>query len=227
MATIDGVPIASEIYEAAVESWETDFKKTATAEDRAFIRERIIDEELIIKRGLDLGFIETDPVVRGTITQRMLERIIDEASVREASDEELRAWYDQNADLFTGPPQAHVRVTTYDNCPEGEPFGEGRALDYVPDRLLAIAKLREYLGSTIAARASEADTGSRWIHETGQNSCWTVYVVDRKKPPAPPYAGVQETVRYAWARERDDVAFADHLMLLRDLYDVEVNSDLD
>ena len=54
-----------------------------------YVLERMIEEELLIKRAIDLGMLENNPMARGTIVQQMIKTIISENDRYEIPDQDL------------------------------------------------------------------------------------------------------------------------------------------
>ena len=71
-AKIEDRLIPFERYEMQLEGLANDKRSPLTNEDREYVLERMIEEELLIKRAIDLGMLENNPMARGTIVQQMI-----------------------------------------------------------------------------------------------------------------------------------------------------------
>ena len=65
-----------------------------TDEDRARVLNRLIDEELLVQRGTELGIIDSDRAVRKAISTAMIQTIVAESSSKQPSEDDLRAFYE-------------------------------------------------------------------------------------------------------------------------------------
>lgn len=101
IALVNGKPIREEDYTRAVALVERDKRTEITAEDRIQVLDRLIEEELLIQRGIESGLVGSDRSVRKAITQAMLASIVAESASAQPSEDELRAFYAENAALFT------------------------------------------------------------------------------------------------------------------------------
>ena len=61
----------------------------------------MIDEELLIQRGIDLGMIENDSEIRSSIIQKMITSIISETDDLRISRQNLQDFY--SCLLYTSP----------------------------------------------------------------------------------------------------------------------------
>ena len=95
-AKIEETTISMEKYLTQLEGLSKDKRSPITEQDKAYVLERMIEEELLIKRAIDLGMIENNPMARGTIVQQMIKTIISENDRYEISDQELKAFYEEN-----------------------------------------------------------------------------------------------------------------------------------
>ena len=70
-AKIEETTISMEKYLTQLEGLSKDKRSPITEQDKAYVLERMIEEELLIKRAIDLGMIENNPMARGTIVQQL------------------------------------------------------------------------------------------------------------------------------------------------------------
>ena len=63
-----------------LEGLAKDKRSPLTNQDKEYVLERMIEEELLIKRAVDLGMLENNPMARGTIVQQMIKNIVTEGS---------------------------------------------------------------------------------------------------------------------------------------------------
>jgi parvulin-like peptidyl-prolyl isomerase len=251
VASVNGTPIAADTYTRLVEGYESDTREAASAETRARILDRLIEEELLVQRGLALGLAESDRRVRADIVQAMIRAAVVEAESETPTQRELEAFYSEERERFTTPGRiriAHLFVRVKDAADDspararaelaraklaaGEPLADVRAavgdeeVSPVPDVMLPPAKLREYVGPTVLRAALEAPLGE-WRGPVRSGSGYSVLeVVEREPASTPPLAEIREQVQAEWVRRGGDRALRRYLDDLRDEAEVSVASEL-
>jgi parvulin-like peptidyl-prolyl isomerase len=251
IATVNGTAIAADTYTRLVAGYESDTRGAASAEMRARILDRLIEEELLVQRGLALGLAESDRRVRADIVQAMIRAAVVEAESEAPTQRELEAFYAEERERFTTPGRiriAQLFVRVKDAADDsrararaelaraklaaGEPLAEVRAVlgdeevSPVPDALLPPAKLREYVGPTVLRAALEAPLGE-WSEPARSGAGYSVLeVVEREPASTPPLAEIREQVQAEWVRRGGDRALRSYLDELRDEADVSVASEL-
>jgi hypothetical protein len=112
IALVNSRPISEEEYARAVALLASDKRTGVTDEDRAHVLDRLLEEELLVQRGIDVGLVDSDRTVRKAITQAMLASVVAESASAQPSDDVLRAFYAENPSLFARPgPVGAVRGT--------------------------------------------------------------------------------------------------------------------
>ena len=71
VARVGDIEISREKYLLQLEGLNLDKRAPLKEEDRAFVLERMIEEELLIQRAKDLGMFSTNTMIRGAIVQKM------------------------------------------------------------------------------------------------------------------------------------------------------------
>ena len=161
--------VRTEEFARALALLAKDKRNPLTAEDRARVLDRLIEEELLIQRGVELGFLSSERSVRKAIATVMLDSILVETRSRRVSDAELRRFLDENRAYFTPPGSVRVQQLLFrtgsdrgdaaararrarDDLERGVPATEveGRYADPpvhpLPDSALLPRALREYVG---------------------------------------------------------------------------------
>src|SRR6056297_1155725 len=203
--------------------------------DRDWILRRLVEEELLVQRALELDLGHTDRAARNALVDAMIRRITRDAAARPPSEDELRAWYADNRALFAGAPRLRVQARAAPDeaaarelrqrlvSDGGEPSAAaaGEPVTGLPDALLPPAKLRDYLGPRVAAALSNAPTGE-WLAPLPYAGRWIVArVAGRGEAAAPPYGEIRDRVEAAWRRAQMDTALARYLDELRARADIE------
>lgn len=141
---VNGKVIREEEYVSALALLAGDKRRALTDQDRAQILTRLIEEELLVQRGVASGMVDTDRSVRRAMTQALLDSIVADSASELPGEEELRKFYEQHLSLFA--PQ-------FSASKAAEEIGRGtRAFARVREQVAAMyvqyardEALREYL----------------------------------------------------------------------------------
>lgn len=109
VAAVNGEIVRIEEYERAVRALASDRREPLGDEERRHVLDRIIDEELLVQRGLELGLMRHDRRVRGDIVSAVIDVIVSQTAAEVATDEEVEAFYEESRDYFTRTGRAKVR----------------------------------------------------------------------------------------------------------------------
>jgi len=247
VASVNGAAISADTFTRLVAGLESDTREAASPEMRERILDRLIEEELLVQRGLELGLAESDRRVRADIVQAMIRAAIAEAESAEPSERELRAFYEEERAAFTTPgrlriAQLFVRVKdAAADAPARARAEQARArlaagaelaavraelgdseLSPAPDALLPPAKLREYVGPSVLRVALEAELGA-WSQPVRSGAGYHVIaVVEREPASTPPLDEIRDQVRSEWVRRGGDSALRSYLDELREGADVRI-----
>jgi parvulin-like peptidyl-prolyl isomerase len=247
VASVNGVAISADTYTRLVEGFEADTREAASDEMRRRILDRLIEEELLVQRGLALGLAENDRRVRADIVQAMIRSAVAESETETPSERALRAFYEEERAFFTTPGRVRIEqlVVPVKEAAEDAPararaeaararLEAGAALasaraalgaeevSPVPDALLPPAKLREYVGPTVLRAAQLAPVGA-WSAPVRSGSGYHVLrVLEREPEHTPPLAEIREQVQAEWVRRGGDRALRSYLDELREDADVQV-----
>jgi hypothetical protein len=146
-ALVNGKSNREEDYARALALVEGDKRSEITAEDRARVLDRLIEEELLIQRGIAIGLVDSNRSVRKAITQAMLTSSVAESVSTQPSEDELCAFYAENPSLLTrSAGAADGQVATEKQATEPPPFADLR--EQVEGAYLQRSRddaLREYL----------------------------------------------------------------------------------
>lgn len=205
-ATVNGASISLEEFAQILNGFEADTREAADAEDRARLLERLIEEELLIQRGLEIDMAAHDASVRSAMVQSMITFVTTETRAIEPTEEDLKDYFDNNQNLFTAAPQLHVRVYR----------GEHKTRDLaVPDGLLPATKLRDYLGPSALQIALAMEIGDAPTALQTISGPLTLELVDKQAQSVPTYESIKDQVVSAYLVHRDEVAFRDEIERLK------------
>ncbi len=236
-ARVNDAAISADEYARAIEALAGDKRNPITDQVRADVLERLIEEELLVQRGTEIGLMDSDRTVRKSIVNAMIAYVVADRSGHQPTDDELNAFFEENKVYFAKTERLRVKrlfvkKPDSDARPErlgeisarlaaGDPFDDVAAelsdpiLPQVPDTLLPAAKLRDYLGPTLtdAAVTMEAGSVSRAIEtSSGYHFLW---VADVLKGAMPALDAVRDQVVSEYKRRSDDQALRDYLTWLK------------
>ena len=235
VARINGVPILRERFERLVAALEIDLRRAVSDAERRDVLDRLIDEELLVQRGLELGLALHDRQVRADLVSAVLGQATSGAELREPNDRELRDFYTANREFFARSDRLRVQRIYVEAGPDAEPrlaeivrrlangdrLHDGRdalgdaALPPVPDALLPRRKLREYLGPTVVRAVAALEPGAVSEPIRSGTDWHVVRLIAREGASLPELDTVAEAVRAEWRRREAETALRDYLDELR------------
>ena len=211
VAWVSGRPISRESYESALQAVASDRKGgVLEAGDAERVFDRLIDQELLIDRAIELGLHERDPQLRNQLVTAMIDFLVrraeDEAA--EASESDLREYYEAERFRFQRAAEVRVAVT-------------GAAVP-VPNGFLLEKELAQRLGPTMTTRISEMAVGETIESESG---AYSVELIERRGGEVVPFDEAREAVEAAYRRHQSEVAVREFLRVARQQTDVVVELD--
>ena len=244
-AKIEDQLIPYERYQMQLEGLAKDKRSPLTNRDKEYVLERMIEEELLIKRAIDLGMLENNPMARGTIVQQMIKNIVTEGSRTEPQENELIEFFQENIGFFTKANRlrvrqiyfskddfgdevverakdAFVRLNKGENFEEVALSGSKSALK-IPDTLMNLSKVREYIGPSLMREAQLLKPGYSSAPKKVSGGYKIIYLVDREDAAQPEYSNIRSTVLSEFLKRRDDQSLRKYLDNLKNWYDVTRN----
>ncbi len=232
IATVDGVTISRADYERALGALAADKRSPLTTADARRALERLVDEELLVRRGLDLGLGTSDLAVRKALVDAMVQFAAAEAAGREPADEELRKFYAERPELARAAPQLRVRVASFPSrdaarveamqhaLRAGQGFdaavaASGAEAVVVPDALLPAGKVADYVGPAVRDAAIALSPGEVTGPIDVGGVPTFVYLLDKRAGEVPPYEAVRDIVLEEWRRRAAENALDHYLAGLR------------
>lgn len=232
IAVVDGVPIPRAIYDTAIEGLNAAKRNPLTDAEKRQALERIIDEELLLRRALALGLGESDPASRKSLVGAMLQFSIADAAKLEPSEAELRTFYAERPKLIAPQPLLIVRAVSFDGADAariarfktaidgGKAFeaaakAQGVELVLLPNGPIIPAKIAEYAGETVRDTALSLGKGETDGPVAIGRRAVFVHVIDRSETSPPPLEDVRDVVAEEWRKRATEEAFADYVAALR------------
>lgn len=241
-AVVNGSVIRRSHYERALAALASDSRNPIGEKERAHILDRLIEEELLVQRAVELGLDRSDPVVRNTLVSAMIETIVLGVGQEEPSDEDVAAFYETNREFFARSDRFWVRqlrlAITQNGVRDeagalaraqeasrrirngetlavvGQDLGAGGVVP-LPDGYLPAAKLREYLGPTPTLAATQMQTGDVSEPVRGGSAWHVLQMVERITSPPRSLEAVASQVRAEMRRRAGDDSLRAYLDQLR------------
>jgi len=247
VAVVNDVVIRRDDYLRLLAGFQSDSKGPVDDDTRRHILDRMIDEELLVQRGLDLGLARVDRRVRADLTGSLINSVVSTAEDREPEPDELESFYAEHDEFFTRPGRLRVRQVFFrvptgsDEAAilaraesaraallDGQPLAEVRGeygddeISPLPDTLLPALKLREYIGPTALRAAQQLDAGEVSEPIRSGVGVHVLVMADRTPSVSPPLDEIRPQVETEWRRRTGDRALRAYLDQLRDDGDVRV-----
>lgn len=229
-AIVNGAPIPREALTRAVLALANDSRNPVTPEREAQVLERLIEEELLVQRGIELGLAETDFAARRALVQSVLQLALAERSGAEPSEAQLRSFYRDNAGFFApasrfaasvvflraGASQARIEAAraALSRGAAAPTLGDPIALP-LPRGALAQAEWTRFIGAEAASAAARLSPGEVSAPIPASGGVFLVRVESFAAAPAPPYERVAQQVRYEYDRRADETAAAAYIERLK------------
>ena len=246
VARVNDSLILEESYERLLAALASDRRDPLTDADRERVLDRMIEEELLVQRGLALGLASVDRRVRADLVGAVIASIAADAERRTPDADDLRALYAEDPEFFTRPGRVRARQIFFrlddgngeraaERAAEakrrldaGEDFetvrrevGDTPLLE-LPGALLPGSKLQEYVGPSVARAALELGVGVASEPLRSGTGLHVLVVAEREPAHTPPFESIEAQVRAEWKRRRGDRALREYLDSLRADADVTI-----
>lgn len=229
-AIVNGVPIPREALARAMLALEADSRNPVTAEREHDVLERLIEEELLVQHGVEIGLAETDFAARRALVQSVLALAITERAGAEPSEQELERFYRENAGFFAPSARFSASVVFLAGAaaPErvegarqsllrGETaasLGDPMAVQ-IPRGAVPESEWRRLIGADAARAAVTLTPGQVAGPIEVSGGVMLVRVDGFAAAPAPGYAEVAPQVRAEWERRAEEATARAYLERLK------------
>ena len=229
IAAVNDTLIGRDAYERALER--------LPAQDRnatASLIEQLVNDELLVQRGIALGMTSTDLTVRTAIINSLVASITAEADAASPSDDTLEQHLADNTERISFTARLHDEAWQTDADPVAQAYKsalrDSRAANAnddiapipdLPAGLVDIEMLRNYLGPAIAAAAAEMPAGSSALF--ARRGRWIVIrVVDKQREAVTDLASIRNRVLLDYRRTLADDMLRDYLDGLRQRAEIRI-----
>jgi len=246
-AIVNGTEISTEKLESAVSALTADTNNLVGEDERRHVLDRLIEEELLVQRALELGLDVKDRSIRNRLASAMIETIVAGVDQKTFSDEEVQAFFLENRDFFSSPGRMWVRSLRFSasdkfhdaktlasareaaaRLRQGETIEAvaeelgGSPSPFVPQGLLPPAKVREYLGPTPTQVALGLNAGEVSDPIRVASAYFVLQMVDRSPPSSPSLSSVAPQVRAEMRKRAGDEQLKAYLKKLRNRAEIRL-----
>jgi peptidyl-prolyl cis-trans isomerase C len=245
VARVNGVPIRGDELERVLGGLAADKRAPLSEADRERVLARLVEEELLVQRAVEIGLVDSEPAVRKALVQALVDSVVAEAESDEPEPGVLRRFYEENRGYFGAGERLRVERLVFRAVPGAAPPAErarearreleaGEPLAAVaarladepllplPDALLPAAKLREYLGPERVEALRAAAEGAWSEPRETREGVELVRVAERRPAEAESFEAVADGVAAEWRRREGDRALREYLDFLRAQADIEL-----
>lgn len=241
VALVNGFPLAADLYARVLGGLAAERKtREPDLADRRRVLDRMIDEELLLQRGLELGLARTDQLIRRQVVAALTAGITTEAEDVTPDEATLRRFYVEHADLFAHASrlsfaQLFFRVPSSAEDARIRQRAEGAAqrlragefLEVVnkelgdepvlrlPSGPLPSEKVQEYLGPTVTQTLLTLAPGEVSDPVRSGTGYHVLFLHARQPAAVPAFETVREHVLAQYRRTAGEEAVAAYIADLR------------
>ena len=236
VARVGEKEISMQRFEEIIKVLDDQSNSELTLEKKNMIRERLIDEELLIQRAIELVLIRNDSLIKGNIIQTMFQHIINSNEVIEPSEKQLRDYFRKEKDYFSSGKRFKLKNYSFRNLNEaetGSKYLKKNNFDAflkltnkenifdVPEVFLTPQKIRDYLGPKALQELEKLNIGdySKVIQLNDIPSI--IFCIDILYSKTPLFEEIYDQIKDKFIREREDILVKEYIENLRNFYEIE------
>ena len=236
VARVGEKEISMQRFEEIIKVLDDQSNSELTLEKKNMIRERLIDEELLIQRAIELDLIRNDSLIKGNIIQTMFQHIINSNEVIEPSEKQLRDYFRKEKDYFSSGKRFKLKNYSFRNLNEAETgskylkknnfdaflnLANKENIFDVPEVFLTPQKIRDYLGPKALQELEKLNKGdySKVIQLNDIPSI--IFCIDILYSKTPLFEEIYDQIKDKFIREREDILVKEYIENLRNFYEIE------
>ena len=228
--------ISRQRFEEIIKVLDDQSDSELTLEKKNLIRERLIDEELLIQRAIELDLVRNDSLVKGNVIQTMFQYIINSKELTEPSEAELREYFSKEKNYFSSGKRFKLKNYTFRNLSDAEKarysLNQGNLESFLklvetesaidlPNVFLTPQKIRDYLGPKVLEELPSLEKGGySKIFEINQVPS-IVICIDVLLDNNPKFEEIIEQIKNKFIRDREDSLVKEYIENLRNFYEIE------
>ena len=248
VALVDNHPILRSDLDLALEALSMNKENPLTDEQIRLVRERLIDEQLLLQRGIDLNLHQTSNPIRKLIVNSMIDSILSENNDFLLEDSDLESFYNDNISFFLPAKQLRLKRifiqfrsqeedeekldSIRSRLIDGEDFEvvsneEGdKYLPEIPDAFLPERKLKDYMDPVLVKNAFNLKDGQITSEIETKEGYNFLYLVESEKGEPLPFIDMKSKVKGEYIRRKDEEALLNYLTWLRKKYNIIYNEKI-
>ncbi len=236
IARVGEKEISRQRFEEIIKVLDDQSNSELTLEKKNLIRERLIDEELLIQRAIELDLVRNDSLVKGNVIQTMFQYIINSNELVEPSEAELREYFSKEKNYFSSGRRYKLKNYTFRNLNDAETainllnqsdlesflkLVETESAIDLPNVFLSTQKIRDYLGPKVLDELPSLEKGGfSNIFEINEVPS-IVICIDILLDNNPKFEEIAEQVKNKFIRDREDSLVKEYIENLRNFYEIE------
>ena len=236
IARVGEKEISRQKFEEIIKVLDDQSKSELTLEKKNLIRERLIDEELLIQRAIELDLVRNDSLVKGNVIQTMFQYIINSNESAEPSEAELREYFSKEKNYFSSGKRFKLKNYTFRNLRDAETarnsLNQGNLESFLklvetensidlPNVFLTPQKIRDYLGPKVLEELPSLEKGGfSNIFEINQVPS-IVICIDVLMNNNPKFEEIIDQIKNKFIRDREDILVKEYIENLRNFYEIE------
>ena len=233
IARVNDVMIGRDAYDRAI-SRATNYAGEPVDGDDAMLLQRLIDEELLIQRGIELGMTQSDLAVRQAVIDSLIASITAEADAASPTDAELMQHLADNADRFSYISKVAAEAWQTDDESVAQDFiaalrandsaaprDDIQRMPDLPSGPMSLEILATYLGPGIAAAVAEMPPGGSAVF--ARRGRWLIVRInDKERSALTDLGSIRNRVLIDYRRNLADQTLIRYLEDLRQRADIAV-----
>ena len=236
IARVGEKEISRQRFEEIIKVLDDQSNSELTLEKKNLIRERLIDEELLIQRAIELDLVRNDSLVKGNVIQTMFQYIINSNELVEPSEAELREYFSKEKNYFSSGRRYKLKNYTFRNLDDAETainllnqsdlesflkLVETESAIDLPNVFLTPQKIRDYLGPKVLDELPSLEKGGfSNIFEINEVPI-IVICIDILLDNNPKFEEIAEQIKNKFIRDREDSLVKEYIENLRNFYEIE------
>lgn len=236
IARVGEKEISRQRFEEIIKVLDDQSNSELTLEKKNLIRERLIDEELLIQRAIELDLVRNDSLVKGNVIQTMFQHIINSSELVEPSEAELREYFSKEKNYFSSGRRYKLKNYTFRNLNDAETainllnqsdlesflkLVETESAIDLPNVFLSPQKIRDYLGPKVLDELPSLEKGGfSNIFEINEVPS-IVICIDILLDNNPKFEEIAEQIKNKFIRDREDSLVKEYIENLRNFYEIE------
>ena len=236
IARVGEKEISRQRFEEIIKVLDDQSNSELTLEKKNLIRERLIDEELLIQRAIELDLVRNDSLVKGNVIQTMFQYIINSNELVEPSEAELREYFSKEKNYFSSGRRYKLKNYTFRNLNDAETainllnqsdlesflkLVETESAIDLPNVFLTPQKIRDYLGPKVLDELPSLEKGGfSNIFEINEVPS-IVICIDILLDNNPKFEEIAEQIKNKFIRDREDSLVKEYIENLRNYYEIE------